>query len=431
MHNTMLVVHKAAFQDTIWKTILQNTYTILEANDFETAAAILENRAAEIDMILIDLIFCKALGFTVLAYRKHHAVLQRIPALVMTEPDAVKEQIQAFRMGATEYFTKPFVPEIVQFRLYRILKTTKQLQALLQDKENYQMKSELDQMTGLYNKTTTEHLITNILRTQPTQKHALLVFDADNFKSVNDTEGHLVGDHTIQILAGLLSSQFRKTDIVGRIGGDEFVVLMTDVPSETIVQKSVSHIIRILKEKQNLPIPEKVTMSVGIAYSNEEIQTYHTLFAQADQALYAAKQAGKCRYQEFGKESSLSNEPVMGSVLFYSRNRTNCNFMKSIAEERDHFIIQNSLEQAANVLEDNRKQVKLVYVDVSDRQEEDILVWNFVQSHMVFAGVPIVSICEEGNMQQYAHAIQGGVKDILSSPMSEEQVRSKMEKYCM
>ena len=95
-----------------------------------------------------------------------------------------------------------------------------------------------------------------------------MVIDIDNFKSVNDVYGHTMGDHVISVIAGVISSQFRSTDYVGRVGGDEFAVLMGDIPSKEIALIKAENLVNLVKYKENLSIPENISISVGIAFSN-------------------------------------------------------------------------------------------------------------------------------------------------------------------
>ena len=90
-------------------------------------------------------------------------------------------------------------------------------------------------MTGLLNKSATIKLITDALKEYPNGLHALMAVDIDNFKAINDVYGHTVGVHTISIVASVMASQFEKTDIAGRIGGDEFVLFVRDIESRKYV----------------------------------------------------------------------------------------------------------------------------------------------------------------------------------------------------
>ena len=156
-------------------------------------------------------------------------------------------------------------------------------------------------MTSLFNKMTVEKLITKTLTEHEDGLHALMVIDIDNFKSINDVYGHTMGDHVISVIAGVISSQFRSTDYVGRMGGDEFAVLMGDIPSKEIALIKAENLVNLVKYKENLSIPENISISVGIAFSIQRIiatmifrqkQIRHCMYPRSrekDATVYMAK----------------------------------------------------------------------------------------------------------------------------------------------
>lgn len=159
-------------------------------------------------------------------------------------------------------------------------------------------KAQRDCLTGLYNKATTNSRIEEYLRREGMGKHhALLIIDVDNFKKVNDTLGHLQGDAVIQALADKLHSVFRNTDVIGRIGGDEFLVLIKDLPDDYSLAEKVSELMRVFRlrcgegERQ-----VTVSSSIGVARYPEDGSDFLELFRHADSALYHMKKNGKNGY---------------------------------------------------------------------------------------------------------------------------------------
>jgi len=157
--------------------------------------------------------------------------------------------------------------------------------------------AETDEMTGLFNRSATMKQIRSFLSGEGKDgDHALLIVDVDNFKEINDTYGHLAGDQCLVLLANAIQRCFRASDIVGRIGGDEFFVLMKHVPSLDNVSQKAS---MLLEEMQAAAAgqPWKVSGSVGISLyrGSQSSSTLEQLYDQADQALYRAKNQGKNR----------------------------------------------------------------------------------------------------------------------------------------
>ena len=152
---------------------------------------------------------------------------------------------------------------------------------------------ERDAMTGLYSKTHAPYLVNQTVA-DTMKMNALLVLDLDNFKSVNDKLGHLIGDAVIMDMAMNLRTTFRKTDILGHIGGDEFVVMRKDIKSPEMVVKKCSQLRDTLRKVYKHEDEEvSVSASIGIAISPEHGSNYNLLFTRADAALAESKRQGK------------------------------------------------------------------------------------------------------------------------------------------
>jgi len=156
-------------------------------------------------------------------------------------------------------------------------------------------KAEHDSLTGLLNKEHTERLLQNFLTDQSSdEKHGLMVIDLDNFKSVNDTFGHQKGDMVLAELGRLLYETFRSTDIIGRVGGDEFVVFLKNVTSMTKTVDLARNLCSLVTSQFNTFDQNfSISSSVGISEFPEDGKTYEELFRKADIALYEAKRHGK------------------------------------------------------------------------------------------------------------------------------------------
>lgn len=151
-------------------------------------------------------------------------------------------------------------------------------------------KSKLDSMTDLYNKSNTHAEIDFYLKDEGKRSsHTLLVIDLDNFKSINDNFGHLEGDDVIVSFAHSLRKAFPHNSIIGRIGGDEFVVLLKNNVEAKEVQERIKKLGTIFKEQ----CKHVVTSSIGGATYPDSGQDYVSLFFSADKSLYEAKAKGK------------------------------------------------------------------------------------------------------------------------------------------
>lgn len=172
-----------------------------------------------------------------------------------------------------------------------------------QEKARLLKRAQRDALTGLYNKKTTQDLIERSLEEGEAEScNGLLIMDVDYFKQVNDTYGHIVGDKVLKTFGYLLARQFREHDIAGRIGGDEFMVLIRNINNGSIAENRVK---KLIDEVRSLEIPEMdgngITISVGLAFSSEHGTTFMELYRHADTALYQVKQGGRNGFSVYEK----------------------------------------------------------------------------------------------------------------------------------
>lgn len=163
------------------------------------------------------------------------------------------------------------------------------------EKEKYEEISRRDKMTGLLNKVTLEESIRTYLEKNKEYDRcpALILIDLDHFKNVNDTLGHLTGDQLICDVADKIKTMFPYSEMVGRVGGDEFVVFFSEAYTK---EDSIARADELRRELNKLTYCDEncmVTASMGIAFLVEAIDRYETLFSIADDALYEAKHAGR------------------------------------------------------------------------------------------------------------------------------------------
>lgn len=167
-----------------------------------------------------------------------------------------------------------------------------------------------DPLTQLYNKTSTRELIRHYI--DSTDGHgAFMMLDIDNFKQVNDTLGHLYGDAVLSELAHTLKSLFRDSDIIGRVGGDEFVVFMTNISDLAVIRTKAEKILSAFKRSFRKENTEQgLSCSIGVSVYPGNGSTYDELMEKADSSLYFSKSSGKDRYTFFSDD--VENSDVFG-----------------------------------------------------------------------------------------------------------------------
>lgn len=334
-----------------------------------------------------------------------------------------------YELGANDFLIKPIDPKTALFRIQNLLKSKHRIASLIKEYDDFKFKSKIDEMTGLLNKSATIKLITDALKEYPNGLHALMAVDIDNFKAINDVYGHTVGDHTISIVAGVMASQFEKTDIAGRIGGDEFVLFVRDVESREYVYEKTQKIVDIISAKENMSIPEDVTISIGVVFTDGTEKDYTELFAKADEALYESKHAGKSCYREYGVKLDGREVSKTIPVITCSRN------VISIIE----FVHESSYDirkiDNANDFEElisGVKNIPCIYVDISEMEDNGYRVLEDITNtdNLIIKNMPIAIICKEGSMEQIRLAAgYDCVKDILFAPIEPQQLKRRIVAY--
>ncbi len=169
--------------------------------------------------------------------------------------------------------------------------------------EDADKKSKHDLLTGLYNKRSFEEEVQKTIDTQkPDEVSVLLIFDFDNFKTINDTYGHAVGDDVLKSFAAVLVRAFRTHDLIGRIGGDEFMVFMPQMSAEHLKRPDeISQ--EILNELAAMTVgpAQHFSCSIGIG-TDSTGYNFQKLYLLADKALYQSKENGKACYVRYSSD---------------------------------------------------------------------------------------------------------------------------------
>jgi two-component system cell cycle response regulator len=229
----------------------------------------------------------------------HHSYTHIIMLTGKTDKASVVEGLQA---GAHDYLTKPFHEEELIARVgvgFRTVELHRQLAAQNKALENLAL---TDSMTGLPNRRAIEDWVTREL--SGVSRHGssfwVIVADLDRFKHVNDTFGHKAGDDVLKKFSKILQANTRRSDFCGRLGGEEFLVVMTRA-SRNDVEKATE---RIRAELESTAFTFSgcsmvATASFGIAgfEANHEESSFTALVSQADTALYCAKRTGRNRVE--------------------------------------------------------------------------------------------------------------------------------------
>ena len=161
-------------------------------------------------------------------------------------------------------------------------------------KKELEDKADTDLLTGLTNKLATERKIKDYMAQNPNSQSMLFILDVDNFKKINDTMGHAFGDEVLRSLGQQITAIFRATDIIGRVGGDEFMIFLKGVSDDDSIRKEARKVENFFKNFQaGEYVKYAATASIGVAIFPHEGADFESLYKAADQGLYKAKKRGK------------------------------------------------------------------------------------------------------------------------------------------
>ncbi|WP_246167657.1 diguanylate cyclase [Propionivibrio limicola] len=249
------------------------------------------------DLILMDMHMPRFNGVEATRVLRQMAAYTALPIVYLSGESDIGRQVEALRLGGDQFLSKPFNPVL----LAAVVKTK------IERFRETQRSSRLDGLTGLLNHTAAKsRLKTMLAALTPAHSLTVAMIDIDHFKSINDTYGHPVGDQVIRGLAWLLKGRLRATDLIGRYGGEEFILALPDISPD----QALNVIDRIRADFASLPHAHasgalNATFSAGIA-SFPMFDTAQALTEAADFALLNAKRSGRNRVE--AADCSVKND---------------------------------------------------------------------------------------------------------------------------
>jgi diguanylate cyclase (GGDEF)-like protein len=237
------------------------------------------------DLILMDLYFPHCTGIELAGVIRQKSSYLGIPILFLSIEKEISEHLLAYNIGADDFLTKPINPHHFVPLVEQKVKRFRQLREMMLH----------DSLTGAFNHTSIKNMMDTELARSRREKHNMVVamLDIDWFKKVNDTYGHPAGDRVLRDLSHILHRRLRHTDYVGRYGGEEFMIVLSNTDTYTAFQLLDAireHFAKIIHEECNQQF--SVTFSAGISQLSD-FSEGSLLISAADEALYRAKTAGR------------------------------------------------------------------------------------------------------------------------------------------
>ncbi|KXS49331.1 MAG: Uncharacterized protein A8274_231 [Halanaerobium sp. 4-GBenrich] len=293
-NKTILIVDDSQFNIQILSDILQEkSYKIALAKSGEMALEFV--KAQKPDLILLDIMMPDLNGFEVCKSLKNNQKTANIPIIFISGLDKSKDIVKGFQAGAVDYIVKPFQKEVVLARVNTHLKLNETQKKL--EKTNNELKKLLDEvkylsfhdeMTDLYNRRYFENELDRLSNSRQLPI-TIFVADIDRLKFINDNYGHNKGDQYIKAAADILKRSTRSEDIVARIGGDEFAIILTESGFEAakiIFDRIRANVIEYNNRNQ---LVESLEISIGFSIKVKDDENIDNIFQQADEMMYNNK----------------------------------------------------------------------------------------------------------------------------------------------
>ena len=285
---------------------------LIEASSGEEALV----KAIELDnlaLILLDVQMPIMDGYETAELLREEEQTLHIPIIFVTAVHRDEQHIlKGYFSGAIDYITKPIQPEILAAKISLFMELWRLRFGLereifnrnkLEDKNKFL--ADHDMLTSLPNRRSLFLEIERAAARSDRDNHefALLFIDLDGFKSVNDTLGHKVGDEVLIQIANRFSGLVRKTDTVARFGGDEFVILLTDISNSQFLISRITEVLEIARKPIFIKNEEiSLSVSVGVCIYPDQIDDVDKLVDYADIAMYKSKELGKNTFSFFSND---------------------------------------------------------------------------------------------------------------------------------
>ena len=276
--------------------------------------------------------------------------------------------------------------------------------------KGYQDKLYIDPVTGVYNRRYFEDEIRNMQNSA-----GVAMIDLDDFKLYNDIYGHDMGDQVLCIVADVIKNCIRKTDKLIRYGGDEFLLILSDMVRGTLRGK----LLQIQEAIENATIPNcprlKLTASIGGVISEDG--KIDEAIAKADQLMYKAKDhkaqvITECDKTIFKKEK-IQNKP---RILIVDDSEFNRAILKEILEETYEIIEADGGKEELHKIDEYGMKISLVLLDIIMPEKDGFEVLKYMEEERLISDIPVIIISSEDSANYIRRAYEMGVSDYINRP---------------
>ncbi len=276
--------------------------------------------------------------------------------------------------------------------------------------------SSMDKLTHVLNKGALLQRIESYYLQKPADEFcAMCIIDLDDFKLVNDNLGHNVGDVLLERVGHLLTENFRAYDIVGRYGGDEFVVVMPKMADITILQMRCKALQMYISEVM-LGNSQPFTASIGSILSSGVNDT-KVLFTMADDALYKSKIQGKNSCTTWIYEPTVIEKKIL--LLIANRQKDYINKVKQIASDKYELLTVFNEDEGLRHISQYHNQIEAILLEFDGEAHDDAIVLKYVKHRESFANIPVLAICTTPQSEHEAFRLKADRCIEMNAPTAE------------
>ena len=351
---------------------------------------------------------------------------------------------QLWTSASIQLISDPYSNDVQSFLLLQDEDEAKRDDLLVRARSNS------DPLTGLLNRIAFEERLNDLLsQGEPDGVHALIMIDLDGFKRVNDIYGHQFGDRVLIDIANSLRTMMRGDDLIGRIGGDEYMVCLKNVKDNTgFLERRSAHICQALNRQFGSDVA--ISGSVGLALFPRDGRTFEILYQKADKALYYAKHHGKNRYVFYHDDllsgdvnapsthgafdapadadvvAAEEREPLR-TLLIVDDVEMNRELLCEIFREEYRLLTAENGQQCLKLMERSEIAIAAVLLDLLMPGMDGLEVLKRIRSDAYMASIPVIVTSSADEAEYSLKAIELGATDFINKPINPGLVRLRVK----
>lgn len=301
-------------------------------------------------------------------------------------------------------------------------------------------RSERDSLTGVYNRATFVDSVKSRVDSFPESGFALLMVDIDGFKRVNDTFGHTAGDRILVEYSDYMRTVLSVSDVIGRIGGDEFMICIPDTTDEDTIYEKADNLCTVMSRELEGKV--KLTVSMGIAMYPFDGTDFDTLYKNSDTALYYAKNTGKSHYTRYDRHMKSGESLVSAidsgavppydydnslfTVLITDDNIINRSLIReAISKEGYNIKEAKNGEEALRVMRSEKIDIHIL--DIIMPGIDSYTVMEEMRNDTALCGIPVIISSSRDDEDARVKAFEMGAAEYITKPYSGHYIKSRIK----